>query len=248
MSATDPLLVDRFDVAMEPAIEDEPILTIGAIDENGHPVALLLDPETRAKVGGWLLPHLADEAEKLRAALDEMTHCRDNALRSLHRDDVETDIDLEETIATPFYGPGWDWDEADLMTVVREAVNAIRPAFGKLTEERDTLRTRLAELEPYAPTGYDPVEDIEYKVAGDWGVDGADTAEAAIAFVRKALQAHPHCGAYAQQRVTRRWDDDSEWYGPWTDLPIPPPRQQEDPHDSFLHQRFETCRDLPTVT
>ncbi|MGW5123248.1 hypothetical protein ACWEQ7_04135 [Streptomyces sp. NPDC004069] len=84
---------------------------------------------------------------ELDAQLAEMTRLRDNALRALHRDDVETDIDLEETIAAPFYGPGWDWDEADLQRVVSEAANAVRPAFGKLTQQRDELRARVAELE-----------------------------------------------------------------------------------------------------
>ncbi|QCX81115.1 hypothetical protein C9F11_37660 [Streptomyces sp. YIM 121038] len=50
----EPLLVSRFDVAIEPAPEEEPVLTIGAIAEDGRPVALLLDVETRAKVARWL--------------------------------------------------------------------------------------------------------------------------------------------------------------------------------------------------
>jgi hypothetical protein len=56
----DPLIVHRFDAAMEPALEEEQILTIGCIDENGHPVALLLDMETRSKVARWLAPELND--------------------------------------------------------------------------------------------------------------------------------------------------------------------------------------------
>lgn len=87
-----------------------------------------------------VIAEAAPEVAALRASLEEMTRCRDNALRALYRDDVETDVDLEETIAAPFYGPGWDWDEADLMRVVREAVAAVRPPFAKLTEERDGLR------------------------------------------------------------------------------------------------------------
>ncbi|WP_318205353.1 hypothetical protein [Streptomyces sp. SCL15-4] len=83
--------------------------------------------------------------ERLRAELAEMTHLRDNALRALYRDDVNTDIDLEETIAAPFYGPGWDWDEADLQRVAREAAAAVRPAFGKLTQQRDKARQRARE-------------------------------------------------------------------------------------------------------
>lgn len=63
--AEEPLVVSRFDVAMEPAPDEEPVLTIGAVAEDGRPVALLLDPETRAKVARWLGP---DRAEVLREA------------------------------------------------------------------------------------------------------------------------------------------------------------------------------------
>ncbi|KPC67281.1 hypothetical protein ADL27_59150, partial [Streptomyces sp. NRRL F-6602] len=51
-----PLVVSRFDVAMEPAPEEDPVLTIGCIATTGQPVALLLDPETRRRVAGWLAP------------------------------------------------------------------------------------------------------------------------------------------------------------------------------------------------
>ncbi|KUF18414.1 hypothetical protein [Streptomyces silvensis] len=50
----EPLVVSRFDTAIEPAPEEEPVLTIGAIAEEGRPVALLLDVESRAKVAAWL--------------------------------------------------------------------------------------------------------------------------------------------------------------------------------------------------
>ncbi|MEU9998062.1 hypothetical protein [Streptomyces sp. NPDC050848] len=68
----DPLLVSRFDVAMEPAPEEEQVFIVGAVAEDGRPVALLLDREDRAKVGRWLLPHLADEVEQLRAQVTEL--------------------------------------------------------------------------------------------------------------------------------------------------------------------------------
>ncbi|MFF5422129.1 hypothetical protein ACWCQE_27620 [Streptomyces sp. NPDC002409] len=51
-----PLIVSRYDVAMEPAIEEDPVLTIGAIADDGRPVALLLDLENRTKVGRWITP------------------------------------------------------------------------------------------------------------------------------------------------------------------------------------------------
>ncbi|WP_097964904.1 hypothetical protein [Streptomyces sp. or20] len=57
---SDPLIVNRFDVAMEPAVEEEQVLTVGCIDENGRPVALLLDMEARSKVARWLAPELND--------------------------------------------------------------------------------------------------------------------------------------------------------------------------------------------
>ncbi|MGW3490596.1 hypothetical protein [Streptomyces sp. NPDC001054] len=51
-----PLVVSRFDVAMEPAPEEDPVLTIGCIAEDGRPVALLLDPEARKKIARWVAP------------------------------------------------------------------------------------------------------------------------------------------------------------------------------------------------
>ncbi|MFJ2882395.1 hypothetical protein [Streptomyces sp. NPDC087272] len=55
-----PLTVSRYDVPMEPAIEEDPVLTIGAIADDGRPVALLLDPENRVKVGRWITPATDD--------------------------------------------------------------------------------------------------------------------------------------------------------------------------------------------
>lgn len=52
--AAEPLVVSRFDTAMEPASEEEQVLTIGCIADDGRPVALRLDVETRAKVARWL--------------------------------------------------------------------------------------------------------------------------------------------------------------------------------------------------
>lgn len=126
--------------------------SIGFACCSAHPVA---------DAGAGLLA----EVRRLSAALTEMTHCRDNALRALYRDDVETDIDLEETIAAPFYGPGWDWDASDLKPVVREAVAAIRPAFGKLTQERDRLRAEHAAFEMLAP------QQCPAGLHADWLVD-----------------------------------------------------------------------------
>jgi len=57
-----PLMVSRFDTAMEPASDDEHLLLVGAIDEHGRPVALCFDTENRRKVGGWLAPDKAEDA------------------------------------------------------------------------------------------------------------------------------------------------------------------------------------------
>lgn len=95
----DPLVVSRFDVAIEPAPEEEQILTVGCIAEDGRPVALLLNAETRAKVAEWLAPSVQlteSEQEFLRFALElaadqialrpeEFDAADDEALASLRR-------------------------------------------------------------------------------------------------------------------------------------------------------------------
>ncbi|MGW3491948.1 hypothetical protein [Streptomyces sp. NPDC001054] len=68
-----PLVVSRFDVAMEPAPEEDPVLTIGCIAEDGRPVALLLDPETRRKVARWVAPQ-----RKRPAAIPHGVHVASN--------------------------------------------------------------------------------------------------------------------------------------------------------------------------
>lgn len=63
------ITVSRYNTAMEPAPEEEPLFAIGAIDEDGRPVALLFDVETRRKVAGWLAPNEVGEKSS-RAAAD----------------------------------------------------------------------------------------------------------------------------------------------------------------------------------
>ncbi len=58
----EPLIVDRFDTAMEPALEEEQVFVVGSIAENGRPVALYFAPEDRRKVAGWLAPDKAEAA------------------------------------------------------------------------------------------------------------------------------------------------------------------------------------------
>lgn len=61
-------------------------------------------------------------------------------------------------------------------------------------------------------------DDVQFQVAGDWGVDGADSAEHAAAKVRRFLAAYPNCRAEASQRVAIEFPDGGEYYGPWQDL------------------------------
>lgn len=107
--------------------------------------------------------------------------------------------------------------------VLREAIARVEdPAERKglgWESAREVLRRMADETQP-AEAG--PTESVIYEVVGDWGVDGADSAEGARAAVAKWLRAYPKCGAHAQQRIVRDWDDGSEYYGPWTDLPEPP--------------------------
>ena len=56
----EPLIVSRYDVVMEPAPEEDHVLTVGALAEDGRPVALLFDQEARRRVAGWLAPDLTD--------------------------------------------------------------------------------------------------------------------------------------------------------------------------------------------
>ncbi|WP_157855738.1 hypothetical protein [Streptomyces aureocirculatus] len=65
----EPLVVSRYDVAMESASEEEPVFTVAAVTEDGRPVALCFDPETRRKVGAWLAPGEIAELERLRLRL-----------------------------------------------------------------------------------------------------------------------------------------------------------------------------------
>lgn len=94
------------------------------------------------------MPALLARVAKLTADLDEMTHCRDNAIRALHRDDIETDIDVEQTITDALCGPGWDWEDDRTPSMIAcDVAPAIRPALAKACEQRNQALARVAELE-----------------------------------------------------------------------------------------------------
>src|SRR5690348_9437141 len=89
------------------------------------------------------IPALVARVRELEAELAtaeqqtvEMTRCRDAALRALHRDDIETDIDVEEAITNALHGPGWDWEDPRTPgQIAREVAPAIRPALAKATQQ-----------------------------------------------------------------------------------------------------------------
>lgn len=99
------------------------------------------------------VPALIARVRELEADLTEMIHCRDNAIRALHRDDIDTDIDVEDTVANALWGPGWDWeDERTPRRIARDVAPEIRPALAKATQQRDAALVRVRELEQQLAT------------------------------------------------------------------------------------------------
>ncbi|MFJ5923877.1 hypothetical protein ACIQF6_14890 [Kitasatospora sp. NPDC092948] len=94
------------------------------------------------------VPALIARVQELEQQLAEMTRCRDAAIRALNRDDIDTDIDVEDTVANPLWGPGWDWeDEHTPRRIARDIAPEIRPALAKATQQRDAALARIVELE-----------------------------------------------------------------------------------------------------
>ncbi|HEY9367883.1 hypothetical protein [Streptomyces sp.] len=134
MSAHDPIIVPRFDVAVEPAPEEEPVLIVGAVADDGQPVALLLDRETRAKVGGWLLPESEMTSRELAAARTELVELRTRMAEL----EAETYV-APSPSCTRCYG-------ADAARFVAKG-GATSPCRVCGPSEVDLLRARVAELE-----------------------------------------------------------------------------------------------------
>ncbi|MFD7066111.1 hypothetical protein ACFV97_02625 [Streptomyces sp. NPDC059913] len=140
-TGNEPLIVRRFDTAMEPAPEEEQILTIGCIAEGGRPVALLLDLDDRPKVAGWLAmePGGSMHTALTGAYLDAWEEQRENArlrlaLESARRGRRELRARVSRLKFTAALA------EEDYRRVVRGA---------SLIESQ--LRARVAELEALAP-------------------------------------------------------------------------------------------------
>lgn len=105
-----PLIVSRFDAAMEPALEEEPILTIGCIAEDGRPVALLLDVEDRRKVAEWLAPTVTEWGVRLPGRGQYVAgKPSEQAAREDAADMREDGVDAVVVSRTVCYG---EWTEA----------------------------------------------------------------------------------------------------------------------------------------
>jgi hypothetical protein len=151
-----PLVVSRFDVAMEPAPEEEPVLTVGAIAEDGRPVALLFDEETRRKVAGWLAP--ADDGEEATAAaatatptdttfdplpsyLHAIGHAGSETERGLYAAYVQAIAEVVRLQAATATATGPTCRVAQLL-------DAIRTTRGRWTTTRAAQFYRNAHIEP----------------------------------------------------------------------------------------------------
>lgn len=61
-------------------------------------------------------------------------------------------------------------------------------------------------------------ENENHQVVGGWGVNYAPSAAAARSKVSRLLAAHPNCGARAEKRIERSFDNGAEYIGPWLPL------------------------------
>jgi hypothetical protein len=170
MSTTDPLIVSRFDVGMEPAPEEEQVFLIGAVAEDGRPVALFLDPEDRSKVGRWLLPHLAAEVDRMRARVAGVAALDDDRLvlirkRRTHCEATRFESEDERPLHVwgPSQYPGQEMCQR--CTTQRWWAEEADTDEGVLLAEVDRLRARVAELESFPwtdlPTTDCPNEDTD---------------------------------------------------------------------------------------
>ena len=104
MPTGDPLIVSRFDTAIEPAPEEEPVLIVGAVADDGRPVALLLNLEARSKVARWLAPELEETGlaspwERAVAGLNALVDA-----------DIAFHVEPDGHISNPFGDEHIEWD------------------------------------------------------------------------------------------------------------------------------------------
>lgn len=151
---------------------------------------------------------LADNA-RLRADLTEMTRLHGNALAALYRDDIETDPHLPDLFADGLNGL-YEWEdqpEPDQapQELVDRCVRIIKPAFGKLTQERDRLRAELEQaraadaavltvMEHYRDANYSATGSAEpsrWTILGDLAVARSGHVPEAIAATADPCRAEP---------------------------------------------------------
>lgn len=105
-----PLVVSRFDTAMEPAPEEEQVLTIGCIAEDGRPVALRLDVDDRRKVAGWLPPTVTEWGVRLPGSGQYVAaKPTEQAAREDAADASKDGVEAVVVSRTAYYG---EWTEA----------------------------------------------------------------------------------------------------------------------------------------
>lgn len=95
------------------------------------------------------------------ASCQEAYRVRDAALRMLDRDDIETDIRIYDEVSEAINSLNWEWVDQASDNAPNELIQAVtdrlRPAFAKLTEERDIALGKRDEVR--RPPGLDALLD-----------------------------------------------------------------------------------------
>ncbi|MFF8914204.1 hypothetical protein ACF08M_12970 [Streptomyces sp. NPDC015032] len=162
----EPLAVSRYDVAMEPASEEEPVFTVGAVAEDGRPVALYFDPETRRKVAAWLAPTAAELLTPASAfEVPDYEQPLSRANGSGDRAPI-TDTDVVDAIALGL-GTSPEWPGTDTLKWIADTIGMVRNHPG----DRDPREYREEFTEERA---IDPLDDSFLAKYVNEGTDEAD--------------------------------------------------------------------------
>ncbi|MEU0991634.1 hypothetical protein [Streptomyces sp. NPDC005953] len=193
---------------------------------------MLQSPESAAELAGLRALELGDLDGRVSATCEQPNHptwlrykddtraCPWCAMDELRERVVELEAQRERRRGRLVALQNDALDMRGSLSPHGEARKVPFPLGETLTPAVEWLVARVAELEadPFA-SDLMCTETVQYQVVGGWGVDGASSAEEALAAVRSLLSIHPGSAPYAQQRTVREWSDGSEHYGPWTDLP-----------------------------
>ncbi|MFD5975521.1 hypothetical protein [Streptomyces bacillaris] len=252
-----PVVVRRFDIAMEPAPEEEQVLTIGCVAEDGRPVALLLDLDDRPKVARWLA---LDEGTSMHDSVtganlarweEEQENARLRlALKAAQRGRRQLRARLEAfealELGTPEGRISAKCDDSSHPVWLRDLDDMRGCPWCRVAEleaQRERRRSRLVALQndalnmrgSLAPNGGERKVPFELgetlTPAVDWLINRVAELEA---------QAKPR----GRERLAAKSVAEAEATH-WKRLGVAPP---EDPHDSPLHHSYALGRDLPEVT